>query len=509
MKRIKIQLVTLIIGLGFILPSCSDFLDQENPSSASSGSYWNNKQEAEAMLGGCYGVLQQQGLYFNYYNGADPRALDGFGTTDGSSGWWFWSPADNALSWGQLSPSQELVEVVWDACYKGIARCNEIILYVPQMGPDKIEQADADRIVGEAKFLRAFFYNYLTSLYRDVPLSTEPTSTGYIPKSSKADVVQFITEDLKKVVESDALPDKISAEERGRADKGAAWALLCRIYLYNHKWAEAASAAQKVIDLGYNLEDNYLKLFSEAGNNSQEVLFAVRFSATIDGTENKMRGFLSTRNNENYYTPITVTGDLLNEYYDKNGKTLSKTSFTSEELLDPANRDPRWGYNFIGIEETWKSDDWINWYQVLSGHINKYQDYTVTEKFYDDQDYYVIRYADVLLMRAEALANSNGSQSEIEGLINQVRDRASVRMPHVTAAEISEAGGILNVVKHERRVELAFEGHRYFDLKRWGEYNKLSEYGYVGEAKSQVWPIPQKELDNNKVLTQAPEWGGE
>lgn len=507
MKKINIYIAIFLLGLGFMLPSCSDFLDQENPSEASAGNYWNNKTEAEAMLAGCYSVLQEKGLYYNYYDACDPRSLDGFGTTDGYSGWWFWSPSEMALSWGGLSPSSDLVDIIWKVCYKGIARCNEVIYYVPQMGTEKIAQADADRIVGEAKFLRTFYYNYLTSLFRDVSLSTEPTKDGYIPVSPKADVVKFITDDLKAVAQSDALPTTISANERGRATRGAAWALLCRIYLYNEMWAEAADAASKVMAMNYTLEDDYLTLFSEAGNTSNELIFSVRFSATIDGTDNKMRGFLSTRNNEEFYSPIGVTNDLMDEYYDIDGNPVSQSSYTKDELLDFANRDPRFGYNIV-LKEDWVSDDWINWEQVIAGRINKYQDYTVTEKFFDDQDYYVIRYADVLLMRAEALSNSGGSQTEIEGLINQVRDRASVNMPHVTAAEIANAGSLLNVIKHERRVEFAFEGHRYFDLKRWGEYTKLSEYGYIGEARSKVWPIPQSELDNNKAIVQATEWGG-
>lgn len=506
MKSIKICI--LLAAIGLMSGSCSDFLDLENPSESSVGNYWNNQAEAEAMLAGCYSVLQEQGLYYNYYNGADPRALDGFGTTDGASGWWFWSPAEMALAWGNLAPSHELVEVVWNACYKGIARCNEVICYVPQMGADKIAPSAAERILAEAKFLRAFYYNYLTSLYRDVPLSLEPTTTGYIPVSKKADVVKYITDELKAVAESDALPERISADERGRVSKGAAWALLSRIYLYNEMWTEAAEAANKVIDLNvYNLEPDYLKLFSEAGNTSPEIIFAVRFSATADGNDNNMRGFLSTRNNDEYYTPIGVTQSLLNEYYDKDGNPVEQSTYSN--LTDPTMRDPRWGYCFTGIQEDWVSEDWINWTQVLTGKINKYQDYTVTEKFYDDQDYYVIRYADVLLMRAEALANSGGAASEIEGLINQVRDRQSVSMPHVTAQEVTYHGSLLNLIKHERRVEFAFEGLRYFDLKRWGETSALQETNYIGAEKARVWPIPQSELDNNKYLVQAPEWGGE
>lgn len=506
MKKIRIQLVIFILGLSTtFLSSCSDFLDLENPSEAVSNTYWNNKKEAEAMLVGCYDLLHQQGLYYNYYDGCDPRALDGFGTTDGASGWWFWSPAEMALGAGELSASHNLVDFVWKACYKGIARCNEVIYYVPKMGEDKIAQEDADRITGEAKFLRAFYYDYLTSLFRDVAFSKEPTLTGYMPISSKSDIVEYITKELKEVAESEALPEMLVPEERGRATKGAAWALLSRIYLYNQKWAEAAEAAKKVMDLEYGLEDSYLKLFSEAGNTSKEVIFAVRFSATADGTDNKMRGFLSTRNNDEYYTPIIVTNDLMNEYYDINGLPVTESSFDSDELINPENRDPRWKYNFL-LKEDWTVDD-SGWVKVLIGRINKYQDYTVTEKFYDNQDYYVLRYADVLLMRAEALANSGGDKTEIEGLINQVRDRESVQMPHVSDAEIARCGSLLNVIKHERRVEFAFEGHRYFDLKRWGEYNKLSEYR-LGEARSHVWPIPQSELDNNKSLVQAAEWGG-
>lgn len=507
MKKIRIQLAILILGLcTTILSSCSDFLDLDNPSVASSGTYWNNKKEAEAMLAGCYAVLQQQGLYYNYYDGCDPRSLDGFGTTDGASGWWFWSPSEMALSWGNLSASHDLVDIVWKTCYRGIARCNEVIYFVPQMGEEKIAQADADRIVGEAKFLRAFYYNYLTSLFRDVAYSIEPTLTGHIPISSKATIVKSITEELKGIAQSEALPKTLAPEERGRASRGAAWALLSRIYLYNQQWAEAADAAKKVMDLGYGLEDSYLKLFSEAGNTSKEVIFSVRFSATADGTDNKMRGFLSTRNNEEFYSPITVTRDLLDEYYDINGLPANASSFNADEWMKSENRDPRWKYNFL-LKEDWVVDDLGNWILVMGGRINKYQDYTVTEKFYDNQDYYVLRYADVLLMRAEALANSGGDKTEIEGLINQVRDRESVQMPHVSDAEIARCGSLQNVIKHERRVEFAFEGHRYFDLKRWGEYNKLSEYS-LGEARSHVWPIPQSELDNNKSLVQAAEWGG-
>ena len=499
MKNIRIHIIILIFGWGYIFSSCSNFLEKSDPSALTSSIFWSDKEDAESALASCYNTLQMQGLYYNYYNGCDPRALDGNGSDDGVPGYAWPSPPQSALSRGNLVPSHELVKAVWGACYMGIARCNDVISSVPQMGAGKIDQQDADRIIGEAKFLRAYFYFYLTTLYRDVPLATEPVTTGNMPVTKKADVVKFIIDDLKAVAESEALPKKVPTAERGRASRGAAWALLCRIYLYNQQWAEAADAAAKVMsqqDYGYSLEPDYLKLFSEAGDVSSEIIFAVRFSGTAGGSQNELRGFLSTRYNQDYLTLYTVSNSLLNEYYDRNGNPSTSS--------DPDKRDPRWSYNFIGIKESLD-----NGQTVLSGYINKYQDYTVKQKWYDDQDYYVIRYADILLMRAEALANSGGSQTEIESLINQIRDRQSVKMPHVTPAEITTSGGILNVIKHERRVELAFEGFRYFDLKRWGEYSKLSEYNYIGEEKSHVWPIPQDEIDNNKSIVQAPEWGGD
>lgn len=495
-----------ILMLGACLATvvaCKDFLELDNPSEVTEDNYWNNREEAEAMLVGCYNPLLKQGLYYNYYNSADPRALDAFGTYDGDSGWWFWSPAENALYWGNFSAGCDLVESVWTNCYMGVARCNELLANVPGMGTDRISTEDANRIIAEARFLRAFYYYYLTQYFRDVPLSTEPTATGYIPVSKKEVVTDFIISELKEIAASGALPRTMADSERGRATQGAAYGLLCRVALYNERWEEASAAATQVMGMGYALEDDYLTLFSEAGCTSHEILFSVRFNQSADPNENQICGFLSTRNQEEHISFMTVTNDLLNEYYDREGKPIDQSALSDLSL--PENRDPRYGYNFEGFKSTWVSEDWINWEEVTTAYINKYQDWT-ENKWKDDQDYYVIRYADVLLMKAEALIHL-GDETGARSLINQVRDRKSVAMPHVSDSEIAYHGSLLNVLKHERRVEFAFEGLRYADLKRWGDYEKLREYGKVGAERSRVWPIPQSELDNNPALSQAVEWG--
>lgn len=507
MKINKLILSLAVAACGLTAVSCSDFLELSDPSSVTTPSYWKTKADAEAALVGCYNVLLEQGLYYNYYNSADPRALEAFGTFNGDSGWWFWSPAENNLYWGGLSATCDLVKLVWDNCYKGIARCNDLLANVPEMDEESISKEDAARIMGEARFLRAFYYYYLTQYFRDVPLSTEPTSTGYIPVSKKEKVIDFITGDLREVVENGDLPSSVASSERGRATAGAAWGLLCRIYLYNERWQDAADAADKVMGLGYSLEPDYLTLFSEQGNTSPEIIFSVRFNQSADPTHNLTCGFLSTRNQEEHVSFMTVTNNMLSEYYDIDGKPVAESSYSSEELNNGEKRDPRYRYCFEGFKSSWVSDDWINWEEVTTAYINKYQCWT-ENKWKDDQDYYIIRYADILLMKAEALCMMNGSQTEIEGLINQVRDRKSVSMPHVSAEEIAYHGSMLNLIKHERRVEFAFEGLYYADLKRWGDYEKLREYNYVGADRCKVWPIPQSELDNNPAIEQAVEWGG-
>ncbi len=514
MKRINI--ISSFLGLVLILFSCSDFLDKESLSELSADTFWSSKQEAEMALAGCFDALQAEGLYFVWPGNwtCSPRELDC--VTDDGFYTWDYLPA-NDIAKNTLTASSTLVSAVWKACYRGIARCNEVILHVPQMGPEKIDPADANRIVAEAKFLRAFLYNYLTSLYRDVPLSLEPTATGHIAKSPKADIISYITGELEEVATSGALPVTIDDKDWGRISNGAVYALLCRIYLYNNMYTEAAAAANKVIQSGqYGIASDYPTLFSDAGTRSDEVIFSVRYKADVVGEE----GFLSLGNAYvwgpmNWMLPYK---NLVDDYYYIDGKSIIDPSSSYTDPTDYAVRDPRLSFNII-TPGTW----WGGWGTVdetgpsKGFYFHKWQQ--DDWDWYDSQDYYVIRYADVLLMRAEALARSGGDKTEIMSLINQIRQRPDVMMPTVQTAEGSNLthDQLFEVIKHERRVEFAFEGFRYMDLLRWKDLDKAfancraegmgGAHVFLGD-KNYVWPIPQSELDNNPVVVQAPEWGG-
>lgn len=282
-------------------------------------------------------------------------------------------------------------------------------------------------------------------------------------------------------------------------------------------YPEAANAAQQVIKLGeYIIDPNYSTLFSEVGCSSKEIIFAIRFKDTDQS--NGEGGFLAY----NYGYPMEWQlpyQNLADDFYGIDGKPLATSSYDPD---DDSTRDPRLTYTLFtpnGMSYDGKvSKAWWSWNSPFQLFMRKYQNQRTTYRA-DSQDMYMIRYADVLLMRAEALSKQGMEKDEIMSLVNQVRQREDVMMPKVQDAEGSNLpyDELLAIVKHERRVELALEGTRYFDLMRWKEmdkaYKKCRAEGVGGShifetSKGYVWPIPQPELDNNKALVQAAEWGG-
>lgn len=508
-----------ILLLSLLFFSCSDFLDRNSMSELSNETFWSNEEDATKALVGCYDALQMEGgMGFVWPGGytCSLRELD-FVTDNGFFLWIPWVAPD-VITNNTLSPTSSVVRAVWKASYTGIGRCNAVIKNVPLMVEEgKIGEEVANQLVCEAKFLRALHYNHLTSLYRDVPLTLDvlTVATSQIPKSPKADVVAQIVKDLKEISADGMLPLQA---ERGRATKGAALALLSRVYLYNEMYSEAAQAAKDVIDLGeYIIDPSYATLFTEAGCASNEIIFAIRFKNTDQS--NGEGGFLAY----NYGYPMEWQApyrNLADDFYCKDGKPVDVSELYNPD--DDSERDPRLTYTLITPNSTWDgqkaSEAWWLYNSPGMHYLRKYQP-KASNWQPDNQDMYVMRYADVLLMRAEALAKQSQGKEEIMSLIDQVRQRQDVMMPKVKDAEGSGLSyeQLVDVIKHERRVELAFEGCRYFDLLRWKDmeeaYAKCRAEGYGGSHifdsnKGYVWPISQTELDNNRALVQAPEWGG-
>ncbi len=506
------KIIIIFSIIGFLFTSCTkDFLELEPLSTISDATFWKDVKDAELALMGCYDGLQNRDLYkgAGYQSGSGIAQYD-FLSDDGycTSTWMKYVHISDAkfdaTSWGN--------DQLWAAAYTVIARSNRVIDYMPEI--EDIEEEDSKKIIAEAKVLRASIYNLLSMTYGDVPLITKSQTLdeAQVPKNTKAEVVSFIIEDLESCYAD--LPTKAKS---GRITQGAALGMLARIYLYDAQWEEAASTADMVMGLGYSLYNDYTQLFKYENENNYEIIFPVSFMTGLSAEGSRWTDYYGGRGYVNYRAALP---NLVDEFYCTDGLPTSESPLFNPDSVS-ANRDPR-------LVTTVTSRGFVGWEGGEKEKLGIYfpDKYRVPDKTLrqdSPQDFYLIRYAHILLIKAEALAQQ-GTDGEVYSLINQLRDR--VGMPKVEDVEGSNLSQIdlLDLVKHERRVETAFEGLRYFDIKRWGEIQEKYDYynnneydnylGVAGEryhknmlfrvwdSRYNKWPIPQSELDANKKLVQ-------
>lgn len=443
------------------------------------------------------------------------------------------------LTSGGLLASNGNITRLYQRPYRRISSCNRFIANV-----DKVGSSDAvSRMKAEARFIRACSYFYLVSYFHDVPLVTEPLTleqANNVTKSSRAQVLDFVIKELEEIV--DLLPRQkdLPGTELGRATAQAVLVFLARAYLLTENYTAAATACKKIIDWGDNsLHSNYQTLFYPAGKTSPEHIFATQHIDNEAGYALPQHAF-----------PIKDGGwclvngtSILYEAYD----FLDGTSFSYDDpRFDPDNlgkgRDPRLDYTliyegsifrgtkYICNPESNSSDRFGAGQVTQTGYLlRKYFD----ESWTGDLNKYggmvpVARYADVLLMylEAELEAGSAVTQSLLDQTINLVRAR--VNMPPITDTNLTT---LRDKIRKERMIELAFEGHRLWDLFRWGiaeERLNMDMYGapvyVVDQSKikmkngqpdpymrwyantrafktgQEVWPIPQAEQDINPNL---------
>lgn len=429
-----------------------------------------------------------------------------------------------------------MVTSYWMGAYEEIKRCNALIGNIDKVPMDasKVEIYKAEAVV-----LRSLMYTNLTMLYHDVPYFTsiQSVTDAKAAKTDRATIVADVMKDLKDAAK--VLPP--TASSWGRMTKGAALSLLGRLALYNEKWDEAISAYRQVKELGYSLyktgDNPYMDLFTEANEQCNEIIMSVRYEGPGKEEGNAMA--------PHYDAPLEAmngTIDLADAFYDiTTGKpTTDKkivnglTTERKPDLWDPNttrynNRDPRLKVTLFTPWDGW-NDKWPNAYGGSAPsnstlYVLKYFNPSLSSSgsFDSGQDFYIIRYAEVLLSLAEALVEKGGySYDEVVGLVDEVRNRVKMH----TVGEIESKNGQLDqaglreVIRHERRVETAFEGLRLFDLYRWKELknavdrinkeaadNQLQyEYrNYRGEMEY-VWPIPLHETDANPNLEQNELW---
>jgi hypothetical protein len=386
-----------------------------------------------------------------------------------------------------------------------INRANAVLDRVPAI---QMDETLKQRLLGEARFLRAMAYFNLVRFYGDVPLlEHEVTSLRDldVARSPAADIYALIESDLTTAV--GALPPRgeYGASDQGRATRGAAQALLAKVHLTQQEWSEAATAAAAVISSGdYALLANFKDVFKVANEitNAESI-----FELDYDGTESvgsvmMLFSLPSGFPGGDAYGLMQVMPSL-DAMYAANDERGNHGSIMRKPYTDALGRTTNWSVPSGTAVAKW---------------LDETNTQNMTARAWEAQpnNWIVLRYADVLLMYAEAVAEGGVASTPppMSGLdaLNAVRTRAGLA-PLATLT--------VDAVRTERRLEFLFEGHRWFDLSRWGILDerilaKTTEMESIvpGETDphgvpSNLWPVPQGELDINPSLTQNPGWGGE
>lgn len=509
MKSYNLYKVVLITAL-FSLFSCAKDLEKNPLDAISSGTFWKTDADARMALTGCYATLYP----FSPLGWARPY-LDAL-ADNAYSQWGSYNWNITTMVTGDLNPTTAgLSPTVMSVYYKAIASYNYFLANI-----DKVESIDAakrDGYKAEVRFLRALVYFDLVNFYGDVILYKESPPTpdeAKVKQSPKAEVLAFVKQDLDFAIAT--LPGTAYA---GHAVKGSAQGLKTRVLLYEENWTEAAANAKEIMDQGtFSLAGDYEKIFLASGQSSNpEIMFSTVYlsptlsQATADPSNTNRGGDQEF----GWGSHICPYWDLADSYECTDGKSI-----TQSPLYDASrpwlNRDPRLKYTIRMPNVTWPAGEPAGALSLTGINMQKYVDlsrapFSYSKQDQYDEDYVHIRYADILLMYAEAKNEASGPESSIYDALDLIRGRAGVNMPPVDRAVYNTQETLREYIRHERRVELALEGQRYFDLKRWHNAHLLlpllktpGGVSLVFPDKFYLLPYPQSEIDINPNLEQNP-----
>ncbi|HEY1953320.1 MAG TPA: RagB/SusD family nutrient uptake outer membrane protein [Gemmatimonadaceae bacterium] len=456
MRINKFLLIAATVGLG----ACSGVLDVPPTSSVAAETAIADASGARAALAGAYSGLQAGGLYGHRIVDWTDLLSDNLrhvGTFDD------YADADNHL----LRSDNVTVELIWDAAYDDINRVNQIIAKVPAV--TDLSDTEKNEILGEAYFLRALAFHNVVKLWGGngqlgAALRVTPVQSAAEANTiSRSTVAQTYTQILADLAQAKQLITAGPSQTR-RASLGGVSAIEARVRLYMQDWAGAEAAAATVESMGYSLAPNFADLFEATGSNTPEDIFRVTFTPT----DANAVGF--------YYLPKALGGRY--EVAPTTGPTGIIAAF-----------DPASGGNIANYNPTDARGVWSISRAGTRTYASKYRNPS------GDEDIHVIRLGEVILIRAEALANLN-RLPEAVAEYNRLRVRAGLAPDPVVG--LTQAG-VLSAIARERRLELAFEGDRWPDLVRTGQVTALG----VSAAQT-LLPIPQSELDVAPAMTQNP-----
>ena len=469
-NKYKLRITGVLLAL-LTLVSCSDFLDEDSRSAIVPDNFYKTETEAEAGLNGLYDILDNNSYHQQFGMSAiGDFAADNFSTNGASN---FVVKTVNPFVY-EADPANTRILDFYQAAYQLINRANALIA---RMEGSAISAEVKSTIGAEAKFLRAYSYFNLVRLFGDVVVRTEESTSLQgleLPRSATSEVYAQIILDLEEA--ESALP--VTSAILGRATQGAAKSMLSLVLLTTGDFSGAASKAKEVMDnFNYSLFPNYGELFLT--ENVDEMIFAVQFNADI------RTGYV------NQITPAEISDFGAIQAYG----SLDDDPFSLLDIYEEGDlRRDATIYDSIEWEGSFVNPEGLHFRKFAEEFLSQ----GVPEGEVGEINFPVLRYAEVLLIYAEALNELNsGPTSEAYQAINEVRSRAGLA-GLVTGLSQSE---FRDAILRERRVELMMEGKRWFDLKRMDRLAEfLTPLGW--EPRNVIFPMPQSALEANKALKQ-------
>lgn len=484
----KIYIITLFSALMILVTSCEEFLDikpvsqgifVENQSSDSI--LFKSASEAESALAGVYADFRNEYFELDYFVNGDAQSDDAYAGAD--------NPANFQIDDYAIDATNLNITRDWAYLYSTIGKANTVINNVQSVIDPELTSQRKQEMISEASFIRAFAYFHLVQLWGDVPLQlTEVKSISaenlddiypllFPARAPMAEVYEQIIADLETAL----IGVKALNANKNIVTTGAVNTLLAKVYATRepHDWSKVLKYCNDVIAGPYSLLPEYDQLWDNSVENSAESIFEINYEGSSSSGNwgvNMFRGLDWKKFN-------IPSNDLVNAF-DNEGDMVRKNASIA----------------FEDVTGHWSDQHWP---QTNYPFVNKYRALDQPSP----QNYIFFRLADILLLKAEAL-NETGDVAGAAELVNQVRNRA-----HLANTTANTQDAMRLAIEKERRLELAFEGHRWFDLKRTGRaiqvINAVTDFGLASmsynltESKL-VWPIPQSEIDKNSKLEQNP-----
>lgn len=511
MKKLYNIFIAAFLIVATVACNDDEFIEQTSPDKLTSSSFWRNLDDAQSGLTAAYSELESRSNFWDGWQEGRP-VVEYFRSDYALPG----PDAINYAHWMSVfnfnyTNGHTFVDVLWTTNYKGLNFANQVITKVGEMTSEQISDEDKKQIIGEATFLRGYYHFKLLSLYDQIIVRTELITQETLdkPLATRAEAWEVIIADFKSA--SDMLGEANTTSNYGRATKGAAFSYLGKAYLYkagdtsssaSDDFENAVSALQQVAEgtVGnYSLEPDFSSLFNGENENNVESIFELQFKSgdATSWNATRLHAFVGDWS-VGGWGGIEATMGVVNAM--KSEGTIATNGLYDNRLYGSLYfRDPYYNDPGTNAMQGYTWDQLMDWQygETYDNHayFRKWLPNYVWNNRYVGVNVVLMRYADVLLMYAEAL-NETGNTPQAITLINQIRSIHGL-MPPIT---VTSQADVKTQIIHERTMELTLESVRFFDLRRWGMLDQAMQdagRSSFNSAAHAYLPVPLSEINAN------------